>query len=354
MRIAYDWGPLLDPPTGVGRYARELSVALEGRGVELTKYAIAARGTSDGPIARWRMPARAAQLWWQHFDAPTIRRLVGDVDVVHGTNFVLPSLGGIPGTVTIHDLSFYRDDVFPGGRRLRDLVPWSIERAAAVAVPTRAVARELQERFRVPDAKIAVTPEGVSSVFFGATPLSDATLARMGIRKPFVLAVGTIEPRKNLRRLLDAWASIGEAAEGWTLVIAGPRGWGPALPRRDGVVLTGWLSDETLPGLFAAADVFCYPSLYEGFGLPPLEAMAAGTAAVVGDYSAAEEVVGDACVRVDPTSTDAISEGLRELMGSASLRASVAAAGRARAVGFSWEACGAETMSMYLRVSRGS
>ncbi|MEA2487709.1 MAG: hypothetical protein QOF16_1363 [Actinomycetota bacterium] len=354
MRIAYDWGPLLDPPTGVGRYARELAVALETRSVDLTRYAVSLRGKSDGSIARWRVPARLAQVWWSRFDAPSIRRLVGDVDVVHATNFVLPSLGGIPGVVTVHDLSFFRDDVFPGGRRLRTLVPWSIARAEIVATPTRTVADELQRRFDVPDEKIAITPEGVSGLFFGATPLSNATLAQMGIRPPFVLAVGTIEPRKNLARLLDAWPLATGGNDDWTLVIAGPKGWGPDLPQRPGVVLTGWLSDETLPGLFAAADVFCYPSLYEGFGLPPLEAMAAGTAVVVGDYSASREVLGDACVRVDATAAGAIAEGLAEVMQNERSRAVTAAAGRARAVGFSWEACAAETISMYSRASRGS
>ncbi|MFN2594920.1 MAG: glycosyltransferase family 4 protein [Actinomycetota bacterium] len=354
MRIAYDWGPLLDPPTGVGRYTRELAVALEARDVKLTRYAVALRGDSDDSVARWRVPAKVAQSWWHRFDAPSIRRLVGDVDVVHGTNFVLPSLGGLPGVITIHDLSFFRNDVFPGGRRLETLVPWSIERAAVIATPTRAVAREVQQRFQVPEAKIAITPEGVSSLFFGATPLSDATLARMGIRRPFVLAVGTIEPRKNLRRLLQAWSQTRGEENDWMLVVAGPKGWGPQLPRRSGVVLTGWLSDETLPGLFAAAHVFCYPSLYEGFGLPPLEAMAAGTAAVVGDYPAAEEVVGDACIRVDPTDVGAFAEALTELMQNDSLRKATALGGRARAVTFNWEACAAETISVYLRATGGS
>ncbi|MDQ3876824.1 MAG: glycosyltransferase family 4 protein [Actinomycetota bacterium] len=354
MRVAYDWGPLLDPPTGVGRYAQELAAALETRDVALTKYAVSLRGSNEPSIARWRVPARFAQAWWRHFRSPTIGALVGDVDVVHATNFVLPSLGDVPGVVTIHDLSFFRDDVFPGGKRLETLVPWSIERATVVATPTDSIAREVQKAYGVPDSKIVITPEGVSGVFFGATPLADATLARMGIRRPFVLAVGSIEPRKNLKRLTDAWDVIARSHPDWTLVIAGPKGWGPQLPKRPGVVLTGWLSDETLPGLFAAAEVFCYPSLYEGFGLPPLEAMAAGTAALVGDYPAAEEVLGDSCVRVEPTDVRAIESGLLELIEDDRLRAITAAAGRARAVGFSWDACAAETISMYLRASRGS
>ncbi|HEU4480964.1 MAG TPA: glycosyltransferase family 1 protein, partial [Actinomycetota bacterium] len=310
MRVGYDAGPLLDPPTGVGRYTRELADALEMRGIELKRYAVALGGRGDPAIKRRRFPARTMRSLWRRFDAPSIRGLTGAVDVVHGTNFVLPPLGDVPGVVTVHDLSFFRDDVFPGGEALRDLVPWSVDRAARVLVPTEVIAREVCERFGVEAERVVATFEGVAPVFFGATPLSDGALGRLGIPGRFIVAVGTIEPRKNLARLLDAWRRIRTELDGWTLVLAGPAGWGPRLPETPGVILTGWVGDETLPGLLAAADVFCYPSLYEGFGLPPLEAMAAGTPAVVGRYGTAQEVLGDAALLVTPTDVDALAEGL--------------------------------------------
>jgi glycosyltransferase involved in cell wall biosynthesis len=347
MRVGFDAGPSLDVRTGVGRYADELARALRTLGVDLVPYAVALRGGRVDGVKRWRVPARAAQASWRRLGRPSITRLTGTVDLVHGTNFVLPALGEARGVVTVHDLSFYRDDTFPGGERLRDLVPWSVERAARVLVPTRAVADEVGDRFRIPDERVAATPEGVAPHFFGATPLSEAALARVGIRPPFALAVAAIEPRKNLGRLLAAWTRVRSSLGGWTLAVAGPPGWGPQLPPTPGVVLIGWIGDETLPGLLAAADMFCYPSLYEGFGLPPVEAMAAGTPALVGNYEAAPEVLGDAALIVDGTDTEAIADGLTRLGTDASLRARMARAGRARAVRYTWEGTAQATLVQY-------
>jgi glycosyltransferase involved in cell wall biosynthesis len=290
------------------------------------------------------------QASWKRFGAPAIERLTGPVDIVHATNFVLPALRSTPGVVTVHDLSFYRDDVFPGGERLRELVPWSVERASGVIAPTRVIADEIAERFGLPPDKLHVTHEGVAPVFFGASPLPDTRLGRMGIPGPFAVAAGTIEPRKNLTRLLQAWRAASDELRGWTLVIAGPKGWGADLPETPGVILTGRLDDETLPGLLAAASFFCYPSVYEGFGLPPLEAMAAGTPVLAGGYGAAEEVLGDAAMIVDPLDVDALAGGLVSLASDRALRARFQVAGRARAAGFTWLGTGKATIRAYRSV----
>jgi glycosyltransferase involved in cell wall biosynthesis len=337
--------------TGVGRYALELAGTLENFGVELIPYAVAARGASNRQVRRWRLPARAVQTAWRRFNAPPITRLTGPVDLVHATNFVLPALQReTPGVVTIHDLSFLRDDSFPGAKRLRELVPWSLRRAARVLTPSQAVAHEVGERYGVPSESIRVTHEGVAPLFFAGKPLADSTLAAMGIRRPYALAVGTIEPRKNLPRLLEAWERATDTLRGWTLVIAGPRGWGPRLPETPGVVLPGWVGDETLPGLLAAAEIFCFPSLYEGFGLPPLEAMATSTACLVGDYPAAREVLGDAAVIVSAQDSEAIAVQLTRLATDEDLRTRLAVAGRARAARFSWERTARGTLDAYLSV----
>lgn len=347
MKVAYDVGPLLDPPTGVGRYTRELARALEIRGIELVDYAVALRGRAEGASARWRIPARVAHEAWRRFGRPTIERLVGDVDVVHATNFVLPALARTPGVVTVHDLSFLRDDTFPGGERLRALVPWSVRRAAAVLVPTAAIGAEIEARLGVAHERVHITHEGVSPLFFGATPLADAALGDLGISRPYAVAVGTLEPRKNLRRLLQAWTEAADSLAIWTLVLAGPRGWGPQLPATRGVLPIGWVGDVTLPGLLAGAEFFCYPSLYEGFGLPPLEAMAAGTPALVGRYSAAPEVLGDACVLVDPEDTAALRRALERLAQDDAFRRRLAVAGKIRAASFTWEQTAKETAAGY-------
>jgi glycosyltransferase involved in cell wall biosynthesis len=342
-----DCAPLLDPPTGVGRYVRELGHSLESQGVELVRYAVALRGDPAEPLKRIRAPARLMQSSWRRFGWPPLESLVGRADIVHATNFVLPTLRGSAGVVTVHDLSFLRDDTFPGGERLRYLVPWSLGRASLVVTPTQFVADEVVEHFEIDEDRLLVTHEGIAPHLFGAGPLSERALGRMGIPGSFILALGTIEPRKNLGRLLEAWKAVRGELQGWRLVIAGPPGWGEALPQTEGVLLVGRVPEETLPGLLAAAEIFCYPSLYEGFGLPPLEAMATGTPALVGAYGAATEVLGDAALLVDPLSTDALAEGLRVLATDADARRRLAVKGRARAAAFTWESTGRQTIEGY-------
>lgn len=347
LRVAYDVGPTIDTRTGVGRYAAELERALGLRGVDLHPYAVALRGKTPEGAARWRIPARVIQSLWRKRSGLPIERLTGEVDVVHATNFVLPALRRAAGVVTIHDLSFFRDDTFPGGERLRDLVPWSIRRASRIITPTEAVAGEVADRFEVDRAKITITPEGVAPVFFGASPLADSALERMGLRRPFVVAAGTIEPRKNLPILLQAWSRVAESLGDWTLVLAGPQGWGPALPKTPKVAMTGWIGDETLPGLLSAAEIFCYPSLYEGFGLPPLEAMATGTPVIAGSYPCAQEVLADGARIIDATNADTLADSLLELARDPGLRKSLGNAGKARASSFTWERTAALTIDAY-------
>jgi glycosyltransferase involved in cell wall biosynthesis len=350
LTVGYDAGPLLDPPTGIGRYTSELSKALEIRGVKLRRYAVAWGGKPPAEVRRIRMPARLAHMTWRVLGRPSVERATGEVDLVHATNFVLPPTKA-PGVVTIHDLTFLRDDVYPGGQRLRELVPESLKRAARVITPSAAIADELAERCDYPRDRISVTHEGVSEEFFAASPLSDTALGRMGIPGRFVVAVGTIEPRKNLPTLLSAWRKA--RLDGYTLVIAGPKGWGPGLPETPGVVLTGWVGDSILPGLYAAADAFCYPSLYEGFGLPPVEAMAAGTPVVAGAYSAATEILGSAALIVDPSDADALAGALHRVLSDDATRAQLRLAGRARAAAYTWDATGKATISCYRSVIQG-
>jgi glycosyltransferase involved in cell wall biosynthesis len=316
-------------------------------GVEVRRFAFALGGRAQEDITRMRIPARVARTMWRVLGVPSATSLTGGADVVHGTNFVLPATGSSPGVLTIHDLSYLQEGAFPGAERLRTLVPWSIERAAQVLAPTQAIAAEVTETYGTDPAKLVVTHEGVSPLFFGATPLSDSALAGMGIARPFVLATGTDAPRKNLQRLLDAWRAAEMGAKGWTLILAGPRGWGPRFGRTDDIHPLGWVGDETLPGLMSAADIFCYPSLYEGFGLPPLEAMAAGTACLVGEYSAAREVLGDAALFVDPVSVDSIAAGLERLSSDGQLRRTFSVRGRAQASLYTWENTARATLGAY-------
>ncbi len=345
LSIAYDAGPLLDPPTGVGRYTAELAAALEARGHGVRRYAVAAGGTAPPGVRRLRVPARSAQWAWRRWGRPALGRLVGEVDLFHGTNFVLPPLGETPGVVTVHDLSFLRSDTFPGGGRLRDLVPWSVRRARRVITPTAAVGDELAAWAGIARDNIDVTPEGVSAHFFGASPLSSGALGELGIGGPYVVAVGTIEPRKNLPRLLEAWRLA--ARKDLTLVLAGPKGWGAELDPVPGVVLPGWVEEASLPGLLAAAEFFCYPSVYEGFGLPPLEAMAAGTPVIAGRNEATAEVLGESGLLFDPSSTEDLADCIARFATDADLRRRYSMVGRARAAGFTWDRTARATEDAY-------
>jgi glycosyltransferase involved in cell wall biosynthesis len=354
MRVAYDIGILLHNPTGVTRYAVELGHALEKLGIELRRFAVSLRARHmEASVTHWRFPARLMQLSWRWLQRPAIQRLVGEVDLVHGTNFVLPPTGGSKGIVSIHDLSFRPEHGYVDSRRLSVMTSWSVARAAGIIVPSRAIATEVSARYGIPDNRLFVTPEGVTEAFFAATPLEEEELRNLGIARPFAMALGTIQPRKNLSRLLAAWARASDALRGWTLVLVGPAGWGPDLPDVPGVVRTGWVEDGMLPGLLAAAEFFCYPSLYEGFGLPPLEAMAAGTPVLAGNYSAATELLGDWALIVNRYDVDAIAEGLSSLANDGDLRHNLATAGRAHSRSFTWERAARETARVYETVLDG-
>ncbi len=338
MKVAFDMGAAREQPTGITRYVRELAHALPRGAVDLRPYVVSFTANDvEEDVRHLRLPARALDIGWRFLSRPVIESVVGPVDVVHGTNFVLPPARAAKGVVTVHDLAFARSDGAVRNRRLRAMTPWSVRRADAIIVPSRVVAEEVADRYGVPEERVAVIPEGVSRRFFDASPLSPERLAALGISTPFVAAVGTIQPRKNLNRLIEAWRRAGSELGGWTLALIGPAGWGTQPPTTPGVVRTGWIPDDLLPRVLASASFFCYPSLYEGFGLPPLEAMAAGTPVLVGDYGAAREWLDGAAVFVDREDVDSIADGLRRISADESLRRRIAAAGSERARSFTWE-----------------
>ena len=353
VRVAYDCHSLLTSPTGIARYTRRLADALEAKGVELRRFAVGWSGSAPDGVAHRRLPNPVVHRTWRALGMPSVRALTGDVDLVHGTEFVLPPLRGLPGVVTIHDVSYLREDAFPGAKRLRSMVPWTLRRAARVLVPSRTVAGELERAYGAATGRVVVTHEGVGEEFFGATPLDPARLDALGVSGPFALVVGELQPRKNLAALLEAWSSARERVPGWSLVVAGPAGWGPALPETEGVVPVGWVADELLPGLMAAAELFCFPSHYEGFGLPPLEAMAAGTAVLAGNYDSAAEMLGDAAHRVDQRDVGALANGIVTLAHDPDGRAELSRRGRERARTFTWERTAEATLRVYEEVLAG-
>jgi alpha-1,3-rhamnosyl/mannosyltransferase len=203
--------------------------------------------------------------------------------------------------------------------------------------------------------KIAVIHPGIAAPFFdpGAEAVA-AVRARYRLNRPFVLFIGTIEPRKNIDMLLDAFEALpASVRQEFDLVLAGPMGWAPAqtAARVRSVRYLGYIPEPDIAPLTAAAAVFAYPSLYEGFGFPVAQAMAAGTPVITSNVSSLPEIAGDAALLVDPRSLAELRDALSRLLLSPTLRAALAAKGRARARAFSWEACAAQSLVFFQQVA---
>ena len=259
--------------------------------------------------------------------------------------------------VTIHDMGYLH---FPEAhttlhrRYLRFSTWWSARAASHVIAISGATRNDLVRYAGVNPAKISVIHHGLSPRFRPVPNARAIVQERYGIAEPYFCYIGTVQPRKNLVRLIEAFAQLvaQSPAEPLALVIAGKRGWlteaieqrAAALGVSDRVRFTGYVPDDDVPALLGGALAFAFPSLYEGFGMPVLEAMACGTPVLTSTTSSLPEVAGDAALLVDPTDTDAISGGLARLLNDAALRAELRMRGLARAATFTWQRCAAETL----------
>jgi glycosyltransferase involved in cell wall biosynthesis len=392
MKVALDATPLLGPRTGVGRYVAALAEALaELPGPEPEQVALVPfswRGTGDlprvapaGPRVRHgrrRVPARLLQAAWARVPFPPVEWLAGRVDVFHATNFAAPPARRAAVVVTVHDLTYLRhpEMVTAASARYRELVPRALRRGATVCTPTAAVAEEVADAYRLPPERLVVTPLGVGPAWRAAAPPDPAWLAARGLPERYLLFVGNREPRKNLPGLLAAYRELlagrvpgGRRAGGGggrgpgagrepgaegvpPLVLVGPPGWGEALDlaglEAGAVVTPGYLPEEELARVVAGAAALAYPSWYEGFGLPALEALACGTPVVAADLPALREVLGGQAELVAPGDTAALADALARVLedpGGEPARATR----RARAAAFTWDACARATLSAYHR-----
>lgn len=370
MRIGVDGTPLLGQRTGVGRYVSELLRALPGQldpqdDLRVTAFSVRGRGPlraelPPGAGSRHRaVPARLLQAAWARGELPRVGTLAGRVAVFHGTNFVLPPVGRAGGVVTVHDLAYLRHPelVAEASRRYVDLVPRSLARAAVVCVPSGAVAAELAEAYPAAEDRIVVTPLGVSATWAGAA--DEPPIAAAPGDRPYVLFIGSLEPRKGLPTVVAALRLL--QARGRRdlprLYLAGPAGWGPPLDTSglpdDLVVRTGHLPDDELRTLMAGASALLYPSVYEGFGLPLLEAFALGTPVIATGIPTTLELVGgeDDLAALFPVGD---AEALAPLLESAADSASAPgprARRRALARSYSWQRTAALTAQAYRRAA---
>lgn len=300
---------------------------------------------------------------WEQLLAPALLRLNG-ADVFHGVLNVAPLFCPVPSVITIHDLAFLS---FPQTfRRVnRTYLTWatrvSARQAARIFAVSEATRQEIVRLLCIPPEKIVVTYNAADARFVPPdTAALEAYRRRAGLPDSFILFLGTLEPRKNLPTLLEAYARIASSTDA-PLIIGGGKGWlydeifarVEVLNLRDRVRFIGYVDAQDQPLLYAAATVFAFPSLYEGFGMPPLEAMACGTPVVTTTSSSLPEVVGDAGLVVPPTDADALGAALLRLLHDRELHAELRERGLQRARHFSWQETAARTLAVYEDVAAG-
>jgi glycosyltransferase involved in cell wall biosynthesis len=374
LTVGYDATAAVRQGAGIGRYARELLAALARRTDDVHYKLLSSSGgvtegylpRLDGRFRHRALPVsdRVTNVFWQrwHVGVP-VQTLIGCFDLFHSPDFTLPPTARRPAVVTVHDLAFLRvpEAAYPSLREyLEVVVPRSARRAERVIAVSQRTADDLVELLGIPAARIAVIPEGVSAQFVpvGDTRKTRAELELYGIRKPYVLAVGTLEPRKNYVRLFSAYARLRARGYDGHLVVAGRRGWlyEPILAAIRKLGLASEIKiihprDQDLPALYSLAEAFVYPSLYEGFGIPPLEAMACGTAVACSAASSLPEVVGDAALLFDPLDEQQICDSVERLLSDEALRAHLIERGRARAETFTWDRTAERTVTVYQEVA---
>jgi glycosyltransferase involved in cell wall biosynthesis len=306
------------------------------------------------PVRHLPLPRLALYQTWHRWRRPAVERATGPVDVVHATGYAIPPRTA-PLVVTMHDVAWRRDpSMFTrnGVRFFEAGLRCTIDDADLVLCPSQATLEDCAAA-GVGRDRLRHVPWGMTTVEVSDHEVA-ATRERYGVAGRYVLSVSTLEPRKNLARLVEAFARLPH--DDVTLVVVGPEGWGDSLPPAvaglgDRIRLTGFVPRSQLPPLYRGASVVCYPSLWEGYGLPVAEAMGAGAPVVTSSGTATEELVdGGAGLAVDPRDVDAIAGAISQVLDDDDLADRLRATGRARAATTTWAATAAATVAAYEEV----
>src|SRR5687767_2737787 len=364
MRVGFEASALQGCKSGVGYYTENLLSSIMRTAPE-HDYVLFTNREMNGSWRRLgnerlydrrHFPVRA--LWMQAVLPGSLR----DVrpDVCHFTNYLAPLSCDCPQIVTIYDMTVFITPRYHHFKKLvldRTLIPRVARRADAIITVSNSARYDILRHLKVPREKVKVIAGGVSSHFRPVDDQAqlDAVRSKYGLHQPFILYVGTIEPRKNLTRLIQAFSDLKKSGLPHKLVIVGQQGWqvGPIFAEVErlglakDVLFTGYVPLEELPALYSLCESMAFPSLYEGFGLPVLEAMACGAAVVTSRSSSLIEVAGEAALLVNPLSVDEIADSLRRLHRDPDLRAELRQHGIARSSQFTWEAAARSTLDLY-------
>jgi len=372
MDVGIDIGPLTQTRTGVGNYCYYLVKHLlrAGGGMTFKAFSTGLRRVDAtqfaGPLRHRHVPVptRLAYRMWETVHWPPVDTLLHGVDVYHATNFFLPPTASAKRVLTIHDLTFLAAPhlcspkiVGPFSRSIGRFA----QEADAILAYSESTARDIVAHLGVSPEKVTVAPLAVDEDFqpLRRPDAEEYVRRHYEVRSPYVLFVGTIEPRKNVPLLLRAFSKIRHEVP-HQLVLAGATGWNPQQFHRallevnlqDRVVQTGYVKNHAeLAAFYSAADLFAFPSFYEGFGLPVLEAMTCGCPVIAADNSAIPEVTGADAVLLPAGDTDAWAEAMNALLHDPARRDALSEAGRRRAALFSWHDCAARTAGVYRSVT---